>query len=57
MADIKEGDKVRYFNRDTNSWVPAHITEVGDTKKGFPVYGVILADGEQKWGYEEQIRK
>lgn len=50
-----EGDKVEYLNWETNDWETATVTGTGEHHER-PTIFVKLANGDDKFGYEWQVR-
>lgn len=53
---LYHGDRVIYRDMDGKSR-KGTIDGDADEKRGKVVYSVLLDDGEEKWGYEEQFKK
>ncbi len=49
------GQKVKYYDRNVRGWVYAEVVGRGE-KNGEVVYDVELANGDERWGYADQLK-
>ena len=52
MKNYKIGDKVEYYNYNVSEWMPGVINSILPDGSIF----VTLPNGDETWGYKDQIR-